>query len=66
MSLRSGAPPEFQRVAKFGSKIAARFKAAQIRSKGMKARVIADPENDAWILFSGPKRKRAPQKRWQA
>ncbi|MGI9628659.1 MAG: hypothetical protein ACR2QM_17625 [Longimicrobiales bacterium] len=66
MSLRSGVPGEFTRVARLGSKVAAQFKASQIRSKGLKARVIADPENNSWVVFQGPARRRAPQKRWQA
>lgn len=66
MSLRSGVPPEFERRESFGSRIAAQWKASKLRSAGKKARVIPDPENREWVVFEGPRRERAPQKRWQA
>ncbi len=65
MSLYSGVPAEFERVGRFGAKIAAQHAASTIRREGFKARVIADKERRDYVLFRGPKRRRAPQKRWQ-
>lgn len=64
MSLRSGVPPEFERVGRFSSKQAAKLRAAAIRSEGYRARVVADPAQEDFVVFKGSKRSRKAQGRW--